>query len=105
LLAQGQFTESLAAFWNGGCWEDAAYVAEHVLTTDELVRFVKANATPASGGQAKKPDDRADEAAALHWEMKRNLMNLTGRRLVRDGRTAEARSLFDPEVLKNFDAF
>lgn len=40
LLAQGKFQESLAGFLAAGHWQDAAYVAERVLTLPELQDYV-----------------------------------------------------------------
>ncbi|MGC4016356.1 MAG: hypothetical protein QM755_17810 [Luteolibacter sp.] len=103
LLAQGKFTEALAAFMVGGCKADAAYVAERLLTTDELVRFVKENATLPDDVRASKPE--SDEVAAMHWEMMNDLMNLTGRRLIREDRNAEGRLLLGKDPRASFDAF
>jgi len=104
LLAQGQFTESLAAFWNGGCWADAAYVAERVLTTPELVQFVKANAMLTDKERGEKPEGE-DEAKDLHRQMKDQLMNLAGRRLIREGNSAEGRLLLNPSIRESFDHY
>ncbi|BCU76880.1 hypothetical protein [Luteolibacter sp. LG18] len=103
LLAQGKFQEALSAFWSGGCWADAAYVAERLLTTDELVAFVKANATLPDDARGK--DDEEETPARLHHRMKDKLMNLAGRRLIREDRNAEGRALLDPEARGLFDQF
>ncbi len=61
----------------GHYWEDAAYVAERVLTTDELIAFV------------------ATESDLLKAEPR--LSALLARRLVRAGRTTEAAAHFSSE--------
>lgn len=104
LLAQGKFKESLAAFWSGGCWFDAGYVAERLLATDELLAFVKANAMLTDEERAKEPGD-GRTPADMHREMKNNLMNLAGRRLIREDRNAEGRLLLGEEPRKLFDQF
>jgi hypothetical protein len=94
-LAQGQFQEALIALLHGGYWTDAAYVAERVLTLDELKTLadrrytgeVAAKYKPANegfqylyAGLADFPDERA--AYQLRY--------LLGRRLARSGRYPEA---------------
>lgn len=92
LLHQGKFVDALDRLLAGGYWVDAAYVAERVLTEKELLDYVDAH-QPAdlaagageeegfeTGGRGlPKP---ADVAAALRY--------LTGRRLARAGRYADA---------------
>lgn len=94
-LAQGQFQEALIALLHGGYWADAAYVAERVLTLDELknladrryTREIAAKYKPLEEGNsflyaglADFPDERA--AYQLRY--------LLGRRLARSGRYPEA---------------
>lgn len=66
--------------WRQG-WEDAAHVAERVLTADELVAFV---------GQ---------EGESLREDVRGGLRALLGRRLMREGRPAEAVGYFDDPAL------
>lgn len=112
LLALGKFRESLDAFLSSGCWEDAAYVAESVLTTNELVQFVKTKATltPEERSRIKHYqfsfyNDVESGAAGVHPLMKEKLMNLTGRKLIREGRISEGRLLLHPSIRKNFDKY
>jgi hypothetical protein len=87
LLEQAQFTPALATLLNGaenasdeGLWDDAAFIAERVLKTDELKAFVERQpvptGTPESGGDF--PITR--------------LRYLLGRRFVREDRYTEAGS-------------
>ena len=91
-LARADYAEALDAlldsariapveYSNGPGWEDAAYVAERVLTVDELVDFV-----------GRRPPG-ADPIEA-------DLRALLARRLVRAGRTAEAVAFFDDPQLR-----
>ena len=57
LLAEGKFTESLTEFINAGFWQDAAYVAERVLTLKELQDYVTEN-YPAPAGREDSFVDR-----------------------------------------------
>lgn len=43
LLGEAKFPEALTEFLNAGCWQDAAYVAERVLTLQELQAYVAKN--------------------------------------------------------------
>jgi len=71
-LARGDFVQALDILLKGKLWEDAAYVAERALTTNELKAYVDAQQSAASG----------DDLAKLRY--------LLGRRLVREDRYAEA---------------
>jgi hypothetical protein len=69
-LSRGLFVEALDKLYTAGYWGDAAYVAERVLTADELISYV--DAIPAS------------QAGKLHY--------LLARRLIREGRLSEAKA-------------
>jgi hypothetical protein len=75
-LARGDFVQALDVLWKGGLWNDAAFVAEDVLTTNELKKYVDAQAN-----SAQSCEDENDTA---------KLRYLLGRRLVREKRYAEA---------------
>jgi hypothetical protein len=77
-LARGDFVQALDILLKGKLWEDAAYVAERVLTANELKTYVdgQQTAATASGGEG--------DMAKLRY--------LFGRRLVREDRYAEAGS-------------
>jgi len=89
LLMRNNFVQALDAFIKGGLRKDAGYVAERVLTTDELKRYADRMPPPppaprldatgrAGAGFVPAADDRT-------W-----LRYVLGRRLVREGRYAEA---------------
>ncbi len=80
-LASRDYAEALALLLAGGFWEDAAYVAERVLTVDELKHFVLTQAYSAE------------------------LRHLLARRLVRHHRLAEARLFFPAAHLPVFDRY
>jgi hypothetical protein len=79
-LARADFTRSLDTFLNGKLWPDTAYVAERLLTADELKAYV-ARMPP-----AKVADDSEDADTKP-----KGLAYLLGRRLVREDRYEEAR--------------
>jgi hypothetical protein len=85
-LERGDFVQALETFWRGGLWNDAAYVAEHVLSADELKAFV--DQQPDSGGTMNDP--KAESRIG-------DLRYLLGRRFVREDRYDEAaRYLLSP---------
>jgi tetratricopeptide (TPR) repeat protein len=83
LLADGQLDEALQAFLAGTSWQDAAFVAERVLTTDELAGFV-GRWFRWGGGEAGE-----------------DLRHLLARRLAREGRWDEAVPWYPGEVAPN----
>ena len=78
-LARADFTRSLDTFLNGDLWPDTAYVAERVLTADELKAYVTRQPPVAEGA----PDNIKARSTGLTY--------LLGRRLVREDRYQEAK--------------
>jgi len=103
LLALGRddYVEAMARLYAGAAefWTDAAYVAERVLTVDELKAFVDRNAPAPAKPAASTKDDGAPASPA------EQLRRLLARRLMRAGRDAEALAYFDdPDVRKKAQA-
>jgi hypothetical protein len=84
-LEHADFIQAMDILFKGGLWEDAAFIAERILSADELKSYVDqlplppAQTTPATGA-AVSPGD----------EPNNRLRNLLGRRFVREDRYAEA---------------
>ena len=104
-LARREYTEALDALLRSGYWMDAAYVAERVLTTDELKHYVDSHwpALPA----AKTNDN---QSANQRWygepfDARHQIRYLLARRLAREARYPEARKFFPAQWLPSFDAF
>lgn len=94
-VAEGQYMESLRLLFPvaENYWGDVIYIAERVLTVDELKTFVDGlqSAPPASG-------------ASYGWlglEPRASLRLLLGRRLIRAGRNDEAVAYFPTEPRKS----
>ena len=85
-LARDEFVQALDTFLIGGLWTDAAYVAERVLTADELKAYVDAHT---KGTKAAPP----------------RLAYLLGRRLVREDRYAEAARYLKPPYDKVLEKY
>ena len=83
-LSRGQYLDSLDHLLTAGWWLDAAYVAERVLTADELIAYVDRHCPPGT-----------------HAELR----HLLARRLTRVGRWKEARPYFPAELQKKLDDY
>lgn len=88
-LSEGEYRDSLQLLFPVAetYWGDVIYIAERVLTVDELEAFVD-GLPPPSVLHARS--DRSDPVA--------NLRALLARRLVRAGRTSEAVAYFPPRL-------
>ncbi len=100
-MARGDFPLAMQVFAAvddpASYWGDTAYIAERVLTTDELRRFVAAHVAPvpvlpALHGTAQ--DLEPGYAPAAPFDQSRALRDLLARRLMREGRLREAASFF-----------
>ncbi|WP_239469760.1 hypothetical protein [Archangium violaceum] len=95
-LMRGDFSQAAELSWASCSWPDIAYVAERVLTVEELQRFVAAHASD--------PKDRCQsEMKFFPWGYEGDdegpgldirLRLLLGRRLMRSGRGQEALEYF-----------
>ena len=92
-LEGGDFVQAMDVLLKGGLWEDASYIAERVLTTNELKAYVDKLPAPAPAAKPSPDNDdsdgTADEANATD-NYTASLRNLLGRRLVREDRYADA---------------
>jgi hypothetical protein len=77
-IERAKFVPALDVLRKGGLWDDMAFVAERVLTADELKAYV--NQLPAQSGTTSSGDE--DTTGRLRY--------LLGRRLVREDRYSEA---------------
>ena len=99
-LSRGRFAEALAALLDGRSWIDAAYVAERVLTVDELAAFVAAHCPSADG------DEREWAYCGMqHGAPGVVVHGLLARRLAREGRWGEAFPHFAPELRSKAERF
>jgi hypothetical protein len=98
-LARREFTAALGDFLNAGFWLDAAYVAERVLTTEELKDYVDRHWPAPSRKAVVTPNsDGSDESIlSLRDEMNQRIRYLLGRRLTRELRGIEAHGYYPAE--------
>ncbi|HEX4495614.1 MAG TPA: hypothetical protein VIE43_08110 [Thermoanaerobaculia bacterium] len=103
-LAKGEYVAALDSLLRGGWWTDAAYVAEQVLTLDELRAYVDKTWTSELASRYKPGEPQNVDEPGSAWEvqfagivpppdekMAYDLRYLLGRRLARAGRLADAR--------------
>lgn len=94
-LSRGQFVDSLDLLLRAGWWEDAAYVAERVLTPEELMAYANRNC----------PDPGPSATAKRDLEAAVRLRALLARRLTRIGRWKDARPYFNADLQSTLDRY
>src|SRR5215471_9892479 len=90
-LARGDFVQALDVLFKGRLWEDAAFVAERVLTANELKQYV--DALP----KTEPPKEGEDYNKKLRY--------LLGRRLVREDRYDDAKQYLPPPYEKVLEKY
>lgn len=96
----------------GGFWEDAAYIAERLISTDGLIRHVRGVAPEwqLETAERKEIDPQTcltSGASFNQWEMNDDdrLRYLLGRRLAREYRYKESREFMPPELFPLLDHY
>ncbi len=92
-LARGEYQQALDSLLAAAYWEEAAYVAERVLTVSELKNYV----------DRFWPALPAGKTNSNGFDFRKNLRYLLGRRLTREFRGHEAREYYPPEQTESFD--
>ena len=102
-LSQTDYPKALDKLLRGNHWEDAAYVAERVLTVDELKSVVDASWPE----RQLKPGDGTDEFSQTERTaaVGASLRYLLARRLTRLGRWKDARPYYPPQAREHLDAY
>ena len=103
-LARREFTEALDALLRSGYWMDTAYVAERVLTADELKAYVDREWPPGGEPPAEASAWRTGVAISDAVQ-RRDIRYLLARRLTRLSRGFEARDYFPASWQPSFDMF
>lgn len=102
-LTRREYSESLDALLRSGFWMDAAYVAERVLSLDELKSYVDRN-WPADAPVASVTTN-ADEDLPTppKMDLRKEIRYLLARRLTRKERGNEARAYYPTQLQGDFD--
>jgi hypothetical protein len=100
-FSRGQYVLALDGFLRADFWEDAAYVAERILSVDELKSYVDQYwpLPSADEGQAGN-EDQANVSGA---EVREKIRYLLARRLTRMIRGEEARDYYPAQWQPDFD--
>ncbi len=93
-LTRGEFSRALDALLRAGLWGDAAYVAERVLTTDELKRYVDSNWPAAERAVIAETEAEPQVVIARSATRGEDIRHLLARRLTREVRSREAREYY-----------
>jgi len=104
-LARRQYEEALDVLLRSGFWMDAAYVAERVLTLDELKTYVDRNCLSSPVPPPVKRDEGTEAEPAEPASPDDNLRYLLARRLARNGRGNEALAYFPEKWRKEWQHF
>jgi len=103
-LSRRQYVESLDVLIRGGHWEDAAYVAERVLTPDELIEYVNLKWPRLEQEDSSGESYMSYRSANPNW-FRIRIRYLLARRLSRLGRWDEARPYYPAKWQGRFDAY
>lgn len=103
-LQRREYIESLDALLRSGYWVDAAYVAERVLTTDELKKFVDQN-WDAPRLKNDVPLENEYNYRLRPVKLGGRIRWLLARRLARENRFTEAREFFPQDWQAQLDLF
>lgn len=106
LLAQGKREEALDGFLRSGYWLDAAWVAEREMTADELQAAVDRDWPAALAARFKPADWEGIAGGFIRPSPERlayAIRYLLARRLLRDGRYAEARPYLPADLAPSLE--
>jgi len=104
-LARGQYIEALDSLLRGHYWLDAAYVAERVLTPEELAAYVDDNWSGLTNGPPPAEEYEETGGAVSTERIPERLRSLLARRLTRMGRYAQAAPYFSPHWQSRLDVY
>ncbi|MDB6028427.1 MAG: LysM domain protein, partial [Verrucomicrobiales bacterium] len=103
-LQRREYTQALDALLGAGYWIDASYIAERVLSPEELKHYIDTHwpdIVPAAENESEE-DDHWRNTASPH-SISKQLRYLLARRLTRMSRGVEAASYFPPEMKPGFE--
>jgi hypothetical protein len=102
-LGRAQFVDALDILYRNNFWGDAAYIAECVLTPDELKTYVEKNFRDHESGTY--PLDRSTDHRKVDQVSDTGIRYLLARRLTRVGRWQEARPFFPAKLQPILDQY
>jgi hypothetical protein len=102
-LSRGEYVQALDSLLNAGFWMDAAYVAERVLSLNELKDYVDQFWPAASADQVAEEQERLGESEVSRALLREQIRYLLGRRLTRELHGDQAREYYPAGGLGAFD--
>jgi LysM repeat protein len=102
-LARGEYVQALDSLLNAGFWMDAAYVAERVLTLEELRSYVDRFWPTATAVQVADENERFAGSEVNPAKLREQIRYLLGRRLTREFRGDQARAYYPAAWVESFD--
>lgn len=102
-LARGEYSQALDSLLNAGFWMDAAYVAERVLTLEELQAYVDRFWPPATAEQVADEQARLGGTEICPTTLREQIRYLLARRLTRELHGDRAREYYPAAWLGAFD--
>ncbi|MEA3207068.1 MAG: hypothetical protein QOE70_125 [Chthoniobacter sp.] len=104
-LNRSEFVAAFRLFLDGGLYSDAFYVADGVLTLDELKNFLEREGPKLPKPPAEGEPDKRVWHFYYYGDPERELRQILASRFVRLGRYAEARPWLDAETQPFLDEF
>lgn len=112
-VARNDFAGALRTFLRSDYWNDSAYIAERLLSVEELLSLSRAGKLPPLQKPPTPPPARdavADEEyyPSLHWNLPSGMSHFTylvSRRLIREGHYKDAARLLPEALAKATDRF
>jgi hypothetical protein len=102
-LSRGEYVEALDSLLNAGFWMDAAYVADRVLTVEELKSYVDRFWPPVTADQVAKEQEHFGGSELCPAVLREKIRYLLARRLTRESHGDLARDYFPAAWLMGFD--
>ncbi len=98
-LKQGDYVEAFDQMWQGQdiYWQDAADIAERVLTLDELQQYVDKH-VPAPAAKPQPPSGSSADQVNTQLSLPAKLRELLGRRMLREEHYSGAAAYFSPAL-------
>jgi hypothetical protein len=102
-LSRGEYVQALDLLLNAGFWMDAAYVAERVLTLEELKKYVDRFWPAVTADQVAGEQERSGGSEICPALLREQIRYLLARRLTREMRGDQAREYYPAAWLDVFD--
>jgi len=103
-LTRREYGRALDALLRAGFWTDAAYVAERVLSLEELKAYVDREWPAASAQQIGEEEEKYGDDQASPALLRKQIRYLLARRLTREIHGDEARDYYPGEWVGEFEA-